>query len=132
MHENDQSYDSFSSSFLSDHPQHDEYVAVDHSPSPGVFGFEDPNRSYANSSPFGSINAENSNDYGAGESDGVFAADGHVLPPPADMVAKEGFAVDSWLRLSREEAERMWGSLELAMAGDGVKEGKKRGGGREA
>ena len=95
-------YDSFSSGFPSDHPQPDEYVAVDHSSSPGVFGFEDPNPSYADSSPFGSIHAENGNGngygYDAGESDGVFAADGPVLPPPADMAAEDGFALREWRR----------------------------------
>lgn len=102
--ENFSGYDSFST-FPSDQPQSDEYVAVDHSNAASPFGFEDPNPNYSESSPFASTPVQNGNGtaygYGVGEDgigDEVFSSDGPVLPPPSEMEPEEGYALREWRR----------------------------------
>ena len=98
-------YDSFST-FPTDQPQSDDYVAVDHHSATATatssFGFEDPNPNYSESSPFGSVHIENGNGYnGVGEGgigDGVFSSDGPMLPPPSEMEPEEGYALREWRR----------------------------------
>lgn len=115
--ENYSGYGSYSSFADGEHPTSGGFpddvveVNVDHSDasSPAVFGFEDPNPNYHESSPFHSIPVENGNGNGNGNGygfgvgangidDGIFASDGPVLPPPGEMEPDEGFALREWRR----------------------------------
>ena len=83
-------------------------VAVDHtSASPKIYGFDDPNPIYSQSS-FNPIHVDNGNGnkngYGGfsendiGIDDGVFSSNGLVLLPPTEMELEEGFALREWRR----------------------------------
>ena len=101
----DEGYASYSSIPSGGFPADGDMV-VDHaSASPKIYGFDDPNLGYSQSS-FNPIHVDNGNgnengyggfnENGIGIDDGVFSFDGPVLSPPTEIDPEEGFALCEW------------------------------------